>query len=128
MRGLKQTPAMQKAYGFALEVVDLAAELDEKRAYVMSKQILRCGTSIGANIAEAQGGISTADLSAKMAIAYKEALETKYWLNLLFDKQYISEEKFELLFAKLDEICRIVFTVLKKTRYTHLDKRAEQVE
>jgi len=62
---------------------------EEKKEYVLSKQLLRCGTSIGANIAEANGGISDNDFSAKMSIAYKECLETKYWLSLLKDTNYI---------------------------------------
>ncbi|MEM7658410.1 MAG: four helix bundle protein [Bacteroidota bacterium] len=61
--------------------------------------------------------MSTADLSAKMGIAYKEGQETKFWLNLLYDSELISEEVFEELLTATDEICRILFSILKKTRY-----------
>ena len=71
----------KKAYSFAIRIVKAYQFLQtEKKEFVISKQILRCGTSIGSNIAEANGGISQNDFSAKMSIAYKECLETKYWL------------------------------------------------
>ena len=83
---------------------------------MLSKQILKCGTSIGANIAEANGAISENDFSSKISIGYKEGLATKYWLNLLKDTDYLSEEEFESLFADVDEICKMLFSILKTTR------------
>ncbi len=80
------------------------------------KQLLRSGTSIGANIAEANGAISTADFSSKMSIAYKESLETKYWLSLLKDTDYIDLKVYESIFQDVDEIGKILFAILKKTR------------
>ncbi len=82
----------------------------------MSKLLLRSGTSIGANIAEANGAISTADFSSKMSIAYKESLETKYWLSLLNDTDYIDLKVYESIFQDVDEIGKILFAILKKTR------------
>lgn len=74
----------EKAYGFSIKIVKVYQFLIEnKKEYMLSKQILRCGTSITANIAEANEAISDAYFSAKISIAYKECLETKYWLNLL---------------------------------------------
>ena len=76
----------KKAYQFAIRIVNAYKYLrQEKKEFILSKQLLRSGTSIGANIAEANGAISPADFSAKMSVAYKECLETKYWLSLLND-------------------------------------------
>ena len=85
-----------KAYKFAIRIVNAYKYLQkEKKEFVLSKQLLRSGTSIGANIAEANGGISTADFSAKISIAYKETLETKYWLSLLKDTGYIDKKNIQ---------------------------------
>ena len=82
-----ENPLLSKSYDFALKIVKLYQELTKnKREYVLSKQLLRAGTSIGANIAD-NGAISKADFSSKISIAYKESLETKYWLNLLKDSE-----------------------------------------
>ena len=118
----KENITYKKAYVFAIEIVNACKNLtQDKKEYVLSKQLLRSGTSIGANIAEANGGISNADFSAKISIAYKEALETKYWLSLLKDTGYIEENKYEILFEQTDELCKILFSILKKTRI-HNDK------
>ena len=89
---------------------------ETKKEYVLSKQILKSGTSIGANITEANGAISKQDFSAKMSIAYKESLETKYWLRLLHETNYIEKKVFENLFNDCDELSKILFAILKTTR------------
>jgi four helix bundle protein len=107
----------EKAYAFALRIVKLYKYLtNHKKEFILSKQILRSGTSIGANVAEANGAISNADFSAKISIAYKEALETKYWLKLLFEAEYIAKKEFESLHSDCDELCKIFFSILKTTR------------
>ena len=94
-----------KAYKFAIRIVNAYKYLQkEKKEFILSKQLLRSGTSIGANIAEANGGISPADFSAKISIAYKETLETKYWLSLLKDTGYIDEKSFSNIYQDADEI------------------------
>ena len=94
-----------KAYKFAIRIVNAYKYLQkEKKEFVLSKQLLRSGTSIGANIAEANGGISPADFSAKISIAYKETLEVKYWLSLLKDPGYIDEKSFSNIYQDADEI------------------------
>lgn len=112
----KENPLSEKSYLFSLLMIKLYKQLILKKEFVLSKQILRSGTSIGANIAEANGAISKADFSAKISIAYKESLETKYWLSLLKDSDYISEEEFKPLYEKGDELSKIMFSIIKKTR------------
>lgn len=85
----------------------------------MSKQLLRSGTSIDANIAEANGGISTNDFSSKMSIAYKECLETKYWLSLLKDTDFIEENTYNSIFTDAEEIAKMLFSIINKTRITN---------
>ena len=106
-----------KAYAFAVRIVKAYKFIsDEKKEYVLSKQLLRSGTSIGANISEANGAISKADFSAKISIAYKESLESKYWLSLLMDTGFIDEKTFESIFEDADELAKILFSILKTTR------------
>ena len=85
------------------------------KEYVMSKQILRCGTSIGANVKEALRGQSKADFRAKMNIALKEASETEYWLELLHESDYISEEQFQSIIADNIEIIKILTSIVKNS-------------
>ena len=112
----KDNPLKDKSYAFAVRIVYMYKYLcDKKHEYVLSKQVLRSGTSIGANIVEANGAISKDDFSAKMSIAYKEALETKYWLDLLKDGGYLESKGYDELYQEADEISRMLFAVLKST-------------
>ncbi|MBT9165701.1 MAG: hypothetical protein DDT25_00356 [Chloroflexi bacterium] len=106
-----------KSYALAVRIVRLYQHLStEKKEYVLSKQVLRCGTSIGANVEEAIGGQSRADFVAKLAIAYKEARETSYWLRLLKDTDYLTAAQFESIHADAEEICRIIAAIQKSTK------------
>jgi len=106
-----------KSYAFAIRVVKGYQFLSrEKREFIISKQLLRSGTSIGANVAEANGAISKSDFSFKISIAYKETLETKYWLKLLSDTGFINSKIFGSMHVDADELCRILFSILKTTR------------
>ena len=117
MEDRERSLVYQKAYPFSIRMVKLYQHLcKSKKEYVLSKQILQCGTSIGANIAEANGAISKNDFSSKMSIAYKESLETKYWLSLLKDTDYLSIEEFKSLFSDADEIAKMLFSILQTTR------------
>ena len=99
----------QKTYQFSIRIVKAYQYLVEvKKEYVLSKQLLRCGTSIGANIEEAIGGQSDKDFFAKLTISYKEARETKYWIRLLFETEYLTKEQFESLIIDIEEILRII--------------------
>lgn len=114
---MKENNLYNKAYAFSILVINSYKNLiQERKEFVMSKQMLRSGTSIGANITEANGAISTADFSAKLSIAYKECLETKYWLSLLKDTGFLTEEQYFSLQKPADELARILFTILRKTR------------
>jgi four helix bundle protein len=113
----KENNLYKKAYGFALKIVGVYQYLNsEKKEFILSKQLVRCGTSIGANIAEANGAISKAEFSAKLSIAYKECLETKYWLSLLKDTHYIEDKDYQILFNDVDELGKILFSSIKTSR------------
>ncbi len=106
----------EKAFQFAVRIVKLYQFLcEQKKEYVLSKQILRCGTSIGANVEEAQGGISRPDFSNKIAIAYKEAKETSYWLRLLHATGYLDQSAFNSIYADCEELCKLLYAILKKS-------------
>lgn len=110
-------PLVDKSYAFAVRVVKACQHLtDAQREFVLSKQLLRSGTSIGANIEESQGGISKADFSAKLSIAYKESRETKYWIKLLRDTGYLKPNAANSLIDDADEICRLLFTAIRTAR------------
>ena len=112
----KDNPLKDKSYAFVVRIVYMYKYLcDKKHEYVLSKQVLRSGTSIGASIVEANGAISKDDFSAKMSIAYKEALETKYWLDLLKDSGFLESKGYDELYQEADEISRMLFAVLKST-------------
>ena len=114
---MEESKVYNKAYSFAITIVQLFQTLqDSKKEYILSKQLLKCGTSIGANISEANGAISPNDFSAKMSIAYKESLETKYWLSLLKDTNYIDSDTFERMHTSADEISKMLFAIIKTTR------------
>lgn len=89
-----------KSYAFAIRIVNVYKYLvQDKNEYVLSKQLLRCGTSIGANVEEAIGGQSKKDFVAKLGIAYKEAREAHYWLRILKDTGYLTDEQVLALFG-----------------------------
>ena len=110
---------VQKSKKFALRVINLHNFLElEKQEYVMSKQLLRCGTSIGANIAEAECAFSKKDFLAKMYIAFKECAETGYWLDLLFESKYITEREYLSIKSDCDELRKMLSSITKTTRET----------
>ena len=97
----------QKTYAFAIRIVKLYRYLvQEKKEFVLCKQLLRSGTSIGANVEEAIGGQSEKNFFAKMTIAYKEARETHYWIRLLTDTDYLNKDKSESLLYDIEEIMK----------------------
>jgi four helix bundle protein len=107
----------QKSFRLALRIVKLYQYLcDEKKEYVLSKQLLRSGTSIGANVREALHGQSKRDFLSKIGIALKEANETQYWLELLSASEYIGKTQSESLWADCDEVIRLLVSITKTTK------------
>ena len=114
MEQTRQNIIQNKSYDFARKIVLFCYQFQhEKKEYVLSKQLLRSGTSIGANIEEAIGGISKKDFRAKMSISYKEARETKYWLRLIKDCKLESSENIEQLLIDLEKILKILFKIIQ---------------
>ena len=106
-----------KSYSFALRTVKLFKYLaEEKKEFVLSKQLLRSGTSIGANIEEAYQGQSKADFIHKLAIANKEAFETHYWLRLLRDSEYLESKFADSLLNDCDELQKLLVSSIKTTK------------
>ncbi len=107
---MKQNNIIQeKSFAFAVRIVKVYKFLIvEKKEFVLSKQLLRSGTSVGANIEESIGGQSDKDFLSKISIAYKEARETAYWLKLLKATDYLSEEQAGSLLHDAEELCRIM--------------------
>jgi len=113
----KENIIKTKSYKFALRIIKLYKYLiEEKKEYVLSKQLLRSGTSIGANIEEAIGGISKKDFLNKIYTAYKEARESRYWINLLRDSEYISINAAESLNADCEEIIKITGKIISSSK------------
>jgi len=111
---MKDNIIQTKTFEFAVRIINLYKFLStEKKEFVVSKQVLRSGTSIGANVEEAIGGQSKNDFSTKLTIAYKEARETKYWLRLLHATGYIENQMFESLMNDMEEILRIIGSIQK---------------
>jgi four helix bundle protein len=115
---MKDSIINDKSKDFALRIIKLYKYLTlkaEPREFVLSKQILRSGTSIGANVKEALRGQSRPDFRAKMSIALKEASETEYWLELLYESEYIDEKSYSSIINDNIEIIRILTRIVKNT-------------
>lgn len=113
----------KKSYLFALEIIKLYKFLvTEKKDYVLSKQILRSGTSIGANIHEALSAETKKDFVHKLGIALKEAKEVIYWLNLLVDSEYIDADTFQRLNFHCNELTKILSSIILTTKQKYLTK------
>lgn len=107
---------LEKSYEFAKQIVFLYLQLKNNREYDLSRQLLRSGTSIGANIEEAQGAQSKRDFIAKMQISLKEARESHYWLRLMRDTGIAEADKANLLLSHCNELINILTAILKKAK------------
>lgn len=105
---------VNKSKSFAIRIIKFCKYLnDVKKEYVLSKQILKSGTSIGANVKEAIRGQSKPDFYAKMNIALKEASETEYWLEILHETEYVDDKMFESLYCDCQELIKILMSITK---------------
>ena len=112
----KEGTVKYKSLEFAKRIVNMYKYLStEKKEYVLSKQLLRSGTSIGANIAEACCGISKKDFLAKMYISFKECAETAYWLELLFSCEFITQNEYNSIKQDCDELMKMLSSITKTT-------------
>ena len=117
---MKESILRDKSYAFAIKIVITVKELQkEKKEFVLSKQLLRSGTAVGALISEAEFGQSKADFIHKLTIALKEANETKYWLNLLNDTDYLSEKAFMENRRDCMELIKILVSSIKTLKSRH---------
>ena len=106
-----------KSKAFAVRIINLYKHLcADSQEYVMSKQLLRSGTSIGANIREAVRAYSKKEFAAKMGIALKEADETAYWLELLVETGYLSKPEFGSIYTDVDELTRLLVSIIKTSK------------
>ena len=107
----------EKSFAFAIRIVNLCRYLQtEQKEYVLTKQLLRSGTSIGANVAEAQQAQSRPDFHSKLNIALKEAYETNYWLRLMHETNYLKENEFQSMIEDCRELERLLVSIVKTTK------------
>ncbi len=109
----------EKSFNFAIRIVNLYKYLNIKNEYIISKQVLRSGTSIGANVSEALCGISRKDFLSKMYIAYKEAVETIYWIDILYKSDFINKNEYTSIQKEAREIYKMLSSITKTTKTTH---------
>lgn len=111
----KENVILEKSYAFALEIMSLCKLIRESREYDLASQLWRSGTSIGANVEEAQAAQSRADFRAKMSIASKETRESHYWLRLTRDGQVLAENELTRLIEEIESIRRLLTSIVKST-------------
>ena len=115
---------VEKSYSFAVGIARYCFEIqDQRREYVLSHQLLKSGTSIGANVEESQGAISKAEFIAKIQISYKEAKETKYWLRLIKDAELFQNTHSDQLLSDCNELIAILSSILKTSKENKKDQR-----
>jgi four helix bundle protein len=112
----RNNPVQEKSYAFALQIVTTVRGFQQRNEYVLSNQLLRAGTSIGANIEEAGAAQTRRDFASKMAIASKEARESDYWLRLLSDSGYLSHEHAASLRNSSSELIRLLTAIVKTSQ------------
>ena len=111
----EENPILDKSYAFALTIMDIAKAIRAKHEYDLASQLWRAGTSIGANVEEAQAAQSRADFRSKMSIAAKEARESHYWLRLTRDGHVLPEKEVAPLIDNIEEIKRILTSIVKSS-------------
>ncbi len=112
----KRNVIKEKSFEFAKEIVYLYKNLADKKEFVLSRQLLKSGTSIGANIREAEHAQSKADFINKLSISLKEANETEYWLDLLYETNYLSDDLFQNLKNKNIELLKLLISIINTSK------------
>ena len=112
---MKKKVILEKSFNFSLDMISLYKNLSLNKEYVLSKQVLRSGTSIGANVEEATAAQSRKDFISKMSIASKEARETRYWLKLL-DRSQMVQSNYKPYLSDIEEIIRILTAIVKTSQ------------
>lgn len=113
---MKENIIQQKSFSFALLIIELYKKLITRKEFILSRQILRSGTSIGANIEESIGAQSKNDFISKISISYKEARETEYWLKLLLGGKYITQKEFDFYTEEITIILKLLTAIQKTTK------------
>lgn len=114
---MKDSLVLAKTKAFSIRIVRLCRYLrEEKKEYILSKQLLRSGTSIGANVHEGKYGQSIDDFISKHSIALKEAAETEYWLELLYETDYLSQAEYESIVSDCTDLVRLLTSIVKTTK------------
>jgi four helix bundle protein len=113
---MADSPIKDKSYKFAVRIIQLCKELTEKREYVLSREVLRAGTYIGARVKESQQAESRQGFIAKMSAALQHASETEYWLELLRDSDYIDQKYFDSLNGDCAELLRLLTSIVKTSK------------
>ena len=112
--GVKENTVIIKSKAFAIRIVRLYQYLSvSRKEFTLSRQLLRSGTSVGANVKEAVRGQSKADFTAKMNIALKEISETEYWIELLYETGYINDKQYKSIYADCQELLKILYSIVK---------------
>jgi four helix bundle protein len=112
----KRNVIKEKSFLFAIEIVSIYKVLAERKEFVLSKQVLRSGTSIGANVRESEHAQSKADFIHKLSISLKEANETEYWLDLLYETKYITQIEFENIKPKIIELLKLLTSIINTSK------------
>ena len=112
----KKNVIKEKSFAFAIEIVSIYKILAERKEFVLSKQLLRSGTSIGANVRESEHAQSKADFIHKLSIALKEANETEYWIDLLFETKYLSQTEFDIIKPKIVELLKLLTSIINTSK------------
>ena len=113
---MKENFIKEKSFLFAIEIVSLYKVLVERKEFVLSKQLLRSGTSLGANVRESEHAQSKADFIHKLSIALKEANETEYWLDLLHETKYLSQIEFENIKPSIIELLKLLTSIINTSK------------
>jgi four helix bundle protein len=117
MKTKEENIIVAKSYAFAVRCVNLYKFLcEEKKDYTIGRQLLRSGTSIGANVKEAIRGVSRADFATKMSISLKEASESEFWIEILRDTSYITEEQADSMLKDCQELLKLLMSIVKTSK------------